>query len=75
VNVLYGHDLGLIDMNITYQDDVAPHLYRGLQIRAKRMARWDMLYKHNGRAKFWQMAIPALMVLWAVIAYAGYSAL
>jgi hypothetical protein len=39
------------------------------------MARWNLLHKHDGRAAFWQMAVPALIVLWAVVAYGIYSAL
>ena len=56
-------------MAITYAVDVAPHLRRALELRARRSERWKQLHEHEGRAEFWQMAIPGCLLFWALVAY------
>jgi hypothetical protein len=62
-------------MSLTYDADVAPHLNRALIYRAKRNARWNLLHRHDGRAKFWGMAILALFAFWGLVVYAMSSAI
>jgi hypothetical protein len=64
--------LGVVAL-ITYQSDVAPHLKRGLMYRRLRIHRWDALHEHDGRATFWWIAIPSLLLFWAAVAYGVHS--
>jgi hypothetical protein len=50
-------------MSLTFDADFLSDLYRGLEIRIKRMFWLRLLHKHNGRAVFWTLAILALLVI------------
>jgi hypothetical protein len=55
-------------MAMTYEFDVAPHLYRAKALRTRRLERWHHLHKHDGRGPAWRFAIMGLLVFWAVVA-------
>jgi hypothetical protein len=59
-------------MDITYQDDVGPHLERALAFRVRRQQRLHHLHEHDGRAFFWRVAIPGLVLFWASVIAAVY---
>ena len=60
---------GVLVATLTYEFDIAPHLQRGLMYRRLRLQRRDALHKHDGRATFWWIAIPSLLLFWATVAY------
>jgi len=59
-------------MDLTYEC-IAPHLERGLQYRRLRQQRWRVLHEHDGRATFWRIAAPGLVLFWGLVAYAVFS--
>lgn len=61
-------------MAITYEFDVAPHLFRARMYRCKRKERYAQLHAHDGRGVFWRITIPSLLLFWALVAY-GISSL
>lgn len=62
-------------MTITYEFDVAPHLRRALWFRARRIKRWNQLHKHDGRAAFWRIALPACLLFWGLVGFGLYAIL
>jgi hypothetical protein len=58
------------NMSLTYDADVAPHLDRALFYRAKRNARWNLLHRHDGRARIWAIALLGLSAFWGAVAFA-----
>ena len=62
-------------MAITYTFDIAPHLRRVQSLRARRNARWHWLHRHDGRAEFWRLAVPACLLFWGFVVYGVYEIL
>lgn len=62
-------------MAITYEFDIAPHLRRAHALRFRRLERLAYLRRHDGRAVFWQLALPACLLFWAAIACGTYALL
>jgi hypothetical protein len=60
---------------ITYEFDIAPHLRRALGFRARRIERWRRLHRHDGRAIFWRIALPACFLFWGLVGYGLYLTL
>ena len=60
-------------LTISYAFDVAPHLRKLLELRARREERWQYLHEHDGRATFWQIAILSCIAFWVLVAYGLYS--
>jgi hypothetical protein len=54
---------------ITYEAEAERHLQRGMMYRHRRMQRWQPLHEHDGCATFWRIAIPSLLIFWALVAY------
>jgi hypothetical protein len=52
-------------MDLTYQFDVAPHMLKARMYRTMRKERSRDL----SSAHFWRLAIPSLVLLWALVAY------
>lgn len=65
--------MATLPMTLTYERDVRPHLKRGLRYRQLRQ-RWYVLHRHDGRAIFWRITIPALLLFWGLVAYGVHSA-
>jgi hypothetical protein len=59
----------MVPMTISHECDVAPHLRRALDFRARRIKRWNRLHKHDGRATFWRIALPACLLFWGLVGY------
>jgi hypothetical protein len=55
-------------MTITYEFDVRPHLRRGLRYRQLRQ-RWYVQHRHDGRAIFWRLAVPGVLLFWGLVGY------
>jgi hypothetical protein len=58
-------------MNLTFNHDVAPHLRRGLQFRAKRIARSEA-NERKQRAVAWRATVVIGLSFWAVMALGAY---
>jgi hypothetical protein len=60
---------------IAYEAEVGPHAKRNVMQRRLRMQRLQALHEHYGRAIFWRIIIPSLLLFWALVAYGIYSAI
>ena len=60
-------------MTMTYEFDIAPHLYRARALRARRLNRWQRLHKHDGRAFAWRIAVSGVVIFWASVGFGIYA--
>lgn len=62
------------ESTISYALDVAPHLRKLFELRARREERRRELHDHRDRAIFWRLAIPSCIAIWVLAVYGLYWA-